>query len=68
MGVSAGVARGRVRHLRHGALVAREYGKPHVVGIHSLLDRLPDGALVEVDGTAGVVRLVHPGASEAGAE
>ncbi|MBX2803981.1 MAG: hypothetical protein KTR31_40265 [Myxococcales bacterium] len=99
MGVSVGVARGRVRKLRHatqggiepgdvllayttdpgwtplfvnaaaivleiggtlqhGALVAREYGKPCVVGISRLFDRLDDGQLVEVDGTSGVVRII----------
>jgi pyruvate,water dikinase len=99
MGVSPGVARGRVRRLhgpdatllepgcvlvayttdpgwtplfvnvaavvleiggtlQHGALVAREYGKPCVVGISQVLERLADGQLVEVDGVAGVVRLL----------
>ncbi|MEM8929636.1 MAG: PEP/pyruvate-binding domain-containing protein [Acidobacteriota bacterium] len=42
--------------LQHGALVARELGKPCVAGIDRLLDRLTDGEVVEVDGTDGVVR------------
>jgi len=44
--------------LQHGAVIAREYGKPCVVGIDGLIARLQDGQTVEVDGTAGIVRLV----------
>jgi phosphohistidine swiveling domain-containing protein len=44
--------------LQHGAVVAREYGKPCVAGIADVLQRFVDGQLVEVDGTAGVVRIV----------
>ncbi len=43
--------------LSHCAVVAREYGMPAVVGTGDGTDRIPDGALVEVDGDAGVVRL-----------
>jgi pyruvate,water dikinase len=42
--------------LQHGAVVAREYGKPCVAGIDGLMSKLTDGQMVEVDGTAGVVR------------
>ncbi len=45
--------------LQHGAVVAREYGKPCVAGVPDLMNRLHDGQIVEVDGTAGVVRLVQ---------
>jgi pyruvate,water dikinase len=44
--------------LQHGAVIAREYGKPCVVGIHGLMTKLYDGQKVEVDGTAGVIRLL----------
>lgn len=44
--------------LQHGAVVAREYGKPCVVGIQDVMSRLRDGQLVEVDGNLGVVRIV----------
>ena len=44
--------------LQHGALVAREYGKPCVVGIDRVMTKLYDGQEVEVDGTAGVIRLL----------
>jgi phosphoenolpyruvate synthase/pyruvate phosphate dikinase len=44
--------------LQHGAVIAREYGKPCVAGIDGLMTKLNDGQRVEVDGTAGVVRLL----------
>ncbi len=44
--------------LQHGAVVAREYGKPCVVGIDRVMSKLHDGQRVEVDGTAGVIRLL----------
>ena len=44
--------------LQHGAVIAREYGKPCVVGIDGLMTKLYDGQKVEVDGTAGVIRLL----------
>lgn len=44
--------------LQHGALVAREYGKPCIAGIVGLTSMLEDGQRVEVDGDAGVVSIV----------
>ena len=44
--------------LQHGAVVAREYGKPCVVGIDGVTAKLRDGQIVEVDGSAGIIRLV----------
>ena len=44
--------------LQHGAVIAREYGKPCVVGIDRLMSKLHDGQRVQVDGTTGVVRLL----------
>lgn len=44
--------------LQHGAVVAREYGKPCVVGIQDVMSRLEDGQLVEVDGNLGLVRII----------
>jgi rifampicin phosphotransferase len=41
--------------LSHSAIVAREYGIPGVVGTREATDRIPDGALVRVDGDAGEV-------------
>lgn len=42
--------------LQHGALVAREYGKPCVSGLESATKLLYDGQVVELDGTNGIVR------------
>ena len=42
--------------LQHGAVVAREYGKPCVVGVDRVMQKLRDGQKVEVDGTEGVIR------------
>jgi pyruvate,water dikinase len=44
--------------LQHGGVVAREYGKPCVVGIQGVTTTLQDGQLVEVDGTTGIVCLL----------
>ena len=44
--------------LQHGALVAREYGKPCVTGIQDVATRFRDGERVEVDGAAGTVRVL----------
>ncbi len=44
--------------LQHGAVVAREYGKPCVVGIDRVMTKLQDGQRLEVDGTAGIIRLL----------
>ena len=48
--------------LSHSAVVAREYGIPAVVGTRTATQRIPDGAQITVDGTAGVV-LVEPAVS-----
>jgi pyruvate,water dikinase len=45
--------------LQHGALVAREYGKPCVSGIEGATIALKDGQMIELDGTHGVVRSVQ---------
>jgi pyruvate,water dikinase len=42
----------------HASIVAREYGLPAVVGTADATRRLRDGDLVEVDGSAGIVRRV----------
>eukprot|EP00927_Polykrikos_kofoidii_P033920 TRINITY_DN28759_c0_g1_i1.p1 TRINITY_DN28759_c0_g1~~TRINITY_DN28759_c0_g1_i1.p1 ORF type:complete len:1084 (+),score=219.53 TRINITY_DN28759_c0_g1_i1:78-3329(+) len=45
--------------LQHGALVAREFGKPCVAGIESVTEKFKDGQLVEVNGTEGIVKLLE---------
>ena len=42
-------------NLSHAAIVARELGIPAVVSVEHATDRLPDGTVVEVDGTRGTV-------------
>ena len=42
--------------LQHGALVAREYGLPCVAGVEHATELWNGGDLVEVDGSAGIVR------------
>lgn len=44
--------------LQHGALVAREYGKPCVAGIENVASLLEDGQTVEMDGLTGVVQVI----------
>ncbi len=44
--------------MTHGAVVAREYGLPAVVGVEGATRRIPDGAWIRVDGTDGSVELL----------
>ena len=44
--------------LQHGALVAREYGLPCVEGVEHAIELWNDGDMVEVDGSAGIVRKI----------
>jgi len=39
----------------HGAVVAREYGIPAVVGVAGATQRIQTGQRITVDGTAGLV-------------
>lgn len=43
--------------LIHAAFLAREFGIPAVIGAHGATDTITDGALIEVDPTAGKVSL-----------
>lgn len=45
--------------LSHGAIIAREYGIPAVVGVEGATRRIADGARVRVDGMHGRVELAH---------
>jgi phosphohistidine swiveling domain-containing protein len=44
--------------LSHCAVVAREYGIPAVVGIGMATTAIRDGQVIEVDGDAGLVRII----------
>jgi pyruvate,water dikinase len=46
--------------LSHCAVVAREYMIPAVVGVGMATAVIPDGATIEVDGSAGIVRIIAP--------
>ena len=41
----------------HGAVVAREYGIPAVVGVADATSRIVNGRRITVDGAAGTVRI-----------
>jgi phosphohistidine swiveling domain-containing protein len=43
--------------LSHGAIVAREYGIPAVMGIQGVTELVPEGQVVRVDGNNGIVHL-----------
>ncbi|HJR88904.1 MAG TPA: PEP-utilizing enzyme, partial [Aeromicrobium sp.] len=40
----------------HGAVVAREYGIPAVVGVPGAVEAIQSGTVITVDGTSGTVR------------
>jgi len=44
--------------MTHGAVVAREYGLPAVVGVEHATRLIRDGQRIRVDGTAGYVQLL----------
>jgi pyruvate,water dikinase len=44
--------------MTHGAVVAREYGIPAVVGVHQVTHKLQNGQRVRVDGNTGKVTLL----------
>jgi pyruvate,water dikinase len=51
----------------HAMVVARELGIPCVVSVQDAASRIPDDALVTVDGTAGTVTIMAPPAGDTGA-
>jgi len=44
--------------LQHGASVARESGKPCIVGINQVTKILKDDQMVEMDGSTGIVKII----------
>jgi pyruvate,water dikinase len=44
--------------MSHAVIVSRELGIPAVVSVTGATQRITDGAMVEVDGNAGVVRIL----------
>jgi nucleoside-diphosphate-sugar epimerase/phosphohistidine swiveling domain-containing protein len=53
--------------MSHAAVVAREFGIPCVVDAQGATRRLPPGALVEVDGSSGEIRVLELAADTAAA-
>jgi pyruvate,water dikinase len=47
--------------ISHAVIVSRELGLPCVISVTGATQRIPDGALIEVDGTAGTVTLLATG-------
>ena len=54
----AGIVTDRGGLLSHPAIVSREYGFPGIVGTRDATSRIPDGALIEIDGAAGTVTVL----------
>ena len=50
--------------MSHAAVVAREFGFPCVVDVQAATHRLPPGALVEVDGSTGEIRVLEVGSED----
>src|SRR5205085_12055045 len=50
--------------MSHGAVVAREYGIPAVVGVPAATERIADGQQITVDGSAGTVFIEQTGLSK----
>ena len=51
--------------MSHAVIVSRELGIPCVVAVANATDRITDGAMLEVDGTAGTVKVLEmPNARE----
>ncbi len=45
--------------MTHGAVVAREYGIPAVVGVDNATSKIKDGQIIRVDGTQGVITIIE---------
>ena len=49
--------------MTHGAVIAREYGLPAVVGVEDATRLIVDGTRIRVNGTDGHVEILSPGSS-----
>jgi rifampicin phosphotransferase len=50
--------------MTHGAVVAREYGIPAIVGVDQATQRLHTGQLIRIDGSTGRILLLDPEVKE----
>ena len=46
--------------MTHGAVIAREYGLPAIVGVENATRLIADGQLIRVHGTEGFVEIISP--------
>lgn len=52
--------------MSHAVIVSRELGIPCAVSVTNATRRIPDGALIEVDGSTGTVTVIDLGEAESG--
>jgi pyruvate,water dikinase len=45
--------------LSHGAIIAREFGIPSVVGVRDATRRISHGSIVRIDGNRGTVEILE---------
>jgi pyruvate,water dikinase len=62
---SRGLVVERGSMLSHTAITGRKFGIPTVVAVPGASSRIPDGALIEIDGSTGIVTLLDAGEAEA---
>jgi pyruvate,water dikinase len=60
-GIAAAVVTDVGGALSHCGIVAREYGIPCVGGTGNGTPAIKDGQLIEVDGSAGIVKIISDG-------
>ncbi|WP_042203884.1 phosphoenolpyruvate synthase [Paenibacillus camerounensis] len=44
--------------MTHGAVIAREYGLPAIVGVEQATRRIKDGQMIRIDGTEGIIEIL----------
>src|SRR4051812_31664013 len=59
----AGLITDQGGRLAHAAVVAREFGVPAVVGTQVATEQIPDGSIVDLNGTEGTARVVQTSAA-----
>ena len=47
--------------MTHGAVIAREYGLPAVVGVDRATDLIEDGQRIRLNGTEGYIEILDAG-------
>ncbi|WP_187285830.1 PEP/pyruvate-binding domain-containing protein [Streptomyces sp. ME109] len=62
--VAKGLVAERGTVLSHMAITGRIFGVPTVVAVHGVVDRVPDGALIEVDGDRGTITVLDETTAE----